>query len=233
MESGDTEKAEEEDAAPQQYVASYNYIASGSDQVRQTRKTETTNNEVIARSQGVFRSLYVLLSNSLVSPAATRCSFTPSLHRSGGGQSCGGSKVMSPPVTYARAVMLKRRKTRPRRTLGKTRNTSAVIAHWWETWELHRNPVYDGQIIGSQSVSLYLWLKSSCWGLKLCWKVFYIVHFGRGSTWKCCQIGAARRRTVRPFSATASPWGTRRWWTSAVGLASSVSSVPSWRNLQW
>lgn len=36
MESGDTEKAEEEDAAPQQYVASYNYIASGSDQVRLT-----------------------------------------------------------------------------------------------------------------------------------------------------------------------------------------------------
>lgn len=36
MESGDTEKAEEEDAAPQQYVASYNYIASGSDQVSLT-----------------------------------------------------------------------------------------------------------------------------------------------------------------------------------------------------
>lgn len=130
----ESEKAEEEDAAPQHYVASYNFIASGSDQVRETNRDDRNHNQWknVKITGGIPFSLR-FVPNSLVSAAATRCSFTPSLRRSGGGQSCEGSEVMSPPVTSGRVVMLRRRMTRRPRTLGKTRNTSAVIAHWLDT----------------------------------------------------------------------------------------------------
>lgn len=41
----ETEKAEEEDAAPQHYIASYNFIASGSDQVRETNTDHRNHNQ--------------------------------------------------------------------------------------------------------------------------------------------------------------------------------------------
>lgn len=40
----ETEKTEEEDAAPQPYVASYNFIASGGDQVRETDTDDRSHN---------------------------------------------------------------------------------------------------------------------------------------------------------------------------------------------
>lgn len=85
----ETEKKEEEDAAPQPYVASYNFIASGGDQVRETETDDRSHNR--GKKFEMTGSLPYLFVFSLVSAAATRCSFTPNLHRSGGGQSCGGS----------------------------------------------------------------------------------------------------------------------------------------------
>lgn len=40
----ETEKTEEEDAAPQPYVASYNFIASGGDQVREADTDDRSHN---------------------------------------------------------------------------------------------------------------------------------------------------------------------------------------------
>lgn len=40
----ETERTEEEDAAPQPYVASYNFIASGGDQVRETDTYDRSHN---------------------------------------------------------------------------------------------------------------------------------------------------------------------------------------------
>lgn len=85
----ETEKAGEEDAAPQHYVASYNFIGNGGDQVRETNTDDRNHN--LWKKFEMTGSVPYLFVFSLVSPAATRCSFTPNLHRSGGGQSCGGS----------------------------------------------------------------------------------------------------------------------------------------------
>ena len=40
----ESEKAEEEKAAPQHYVARYNFIASGSNQVRETNTVDRNHN---------------------------------------------------------------------------------------------------------------------------------------------------------------------------------------------
>lgn len=123
-----TEKEDEDDAFPEEYVALSDFTGSGSDQVRHlTRPLAAC---TLVATVGLSALTVSPLFHSLVLTAVTNCLCTPSLRQSGGGQSCGGSQVTSLRVTCTPMVL---RRTSPCRIHGRMKNTSAVMGHWLET----------------------------------------------------------------------------------------------------
>lgn len=120
-----TDKEEDEDASPEEYVALSDFTGSGSDQVRD-------HTDMKPRRVGVLALTVSPLFHSLSLAAVTNCLCTPSRPQTGGGQSCRGSQVMSLRATCIPTV-LRRRRTPPCRTHGRMKNTLAVMGHWLET----------------------------------------------------------------------------------------------------
>lgn len=116
----------EEDASPEECVALCDFTGSDSEQVRAASASRLSIPEPWIT--------FPLSPCSWVSPQETDCSSSISLQQTGGGRSCGGSRVMLRPATCAREPPMRKRMLLLWKTRGRMKNTMEATGHWLDMW---------------------------------------------------------------------------------------------------